>query len=223
MPGLTTAPITLGRVLKYEAPNFFSRDSVTVLAGSGAARSLSLGQVIGLITKGAATAEADGGNTGNGTVGTITLGAKAKVGDYVLTCIETAANGGVFQVTDPDGNLLPNLTVAVDYSGLHLNFTLADGATDFALGDLFTISVAVGSEKAVALDPDAVDGSQNAAGVLGLAVSAPDGADAAGWAIKREAVVNPEQLVWPSGITEAQKTAALAELSALGIIQRSEV
>jgi hypothetical protein len=223
MPGLSNAPMTLGRVLKYEAANFFSRETVTILAGSGAERALEMGQVLGKISKGAASAAAGGSNTGDGAAGAVTLGAKAKVGDYELTCIEAAANGGVFQVVDPDGNLLPNLTVATAYAGQHINLTISDGASDFALGDSFTITVAAGSGKVVAIDFSAVDGSQVAAGVLGLGKTAPDGSDVQSWAIEREAIVASNNLVWPAGATTDQKTQALAELAALGVISRVEV
>ena len=155
-------------------------------------------------------------------MGAITLGALAEVGDYVLTCTAAASNAGTFQVVSPSGNVLPPLTVGVAYAGDHLNMTLADGENDFIVGDTFTITVAAGSGKVVALDLTAKDGSQNAAGVMTAAVTAPDGTDAYGVALVRDAVIMASALVWPDGATEAQKTAALAQLAALGIITREE-
>lgn len=88
-----------------------------------------------------ASSAALGTNTGNGTVGTITVSAGAKQGDYVLTIIEPAANAGTFVVADPDGHQIGDGTVAVAFAAGGLAFTLADGATDFVAGDSFTISV----------------------------------------------------------------------------------
>lgn len=42
---------------------------------------------------------------------------------------------------DPDGVTIGTATVAVLYDG-PINFTIADGATDFAAGDAFVITVA---------------------------------------------------------------------------------
>ncbi len=49
----------LGDVLKYEAPNLYSREAVTVLAGTGADRTLTVGTVIGKRTKDTVTVTAD--------------------------------------------------------------------------------------------------------------------------------------------------------------------
>ena len=48
-------------------------------------------------------------------------------------------------------------------------------------------------------------------------------ADKAGVTIERGAVVEVTELVWPSGITEAQKNTALDELTALGIVPRASL
>lgn len=213
----------LGDVVIQELERYASREQVTVLAGSGEARALVVGEVIGKITHGAATAAPNEANTGDGVMGAVTLGALAEIGDYVLTCTAAAADGGVFQVVAPSGYVLPPLTVAVAYAGDHLNMTLADGDADFIVGDQFTISIAPGSGKMVALTPAAVDGSQNAAGLMAAAVTAPDGSDAPSVAVVRDAVVKLGGLTWPDAITDDQKTAALAQLKALGIVAGQEV
>ena len=93
----------LGDWLKLEAENQFSRDIVTVLAGSGAVRELLTGMVLGRITKGIATSAVVAGNTGNGTItANPTVGQAAKPGVYQLVCIEPAANAGKFTVEDPE-------------------------------------------------------------------------------------------------------------------------
>jgi phage tail sheath protein FI len=67
------------------------------------------------------------------------------VGDeFVVTVADAVpADGGVFSVTDPDGNALANATVGVAYDTAHLKFTIADGNPDFAIGDGFDVTVAV--------------------------------------------------------------------------------
>ncbi len=212
----------LGDVLKFEASNLYSRESVTVLAGSGSDRSLAIGEVFGKRTRSEVVVTADGGNTGDGTAGAVTLGALAEAGTYSLTCIVAAANAGTFQVQTPKGYRLPNLEVGQAYAGDHLNITIADGATDFVVGDTFTIDVS-GDGKVVALDTGAVDGSQEAAGILTAVVTAPDGIDATGVVIVRQAIVADAALVWPSGITAQQKIDAIAQLKAVGILVRQGV
>jgi len=218
----TNAPPVLSQVLAWEADPHFCREPVTVLAGSSADRDLALGTVLGQIALGAATVTAGGGNTGAGTVGSVTRGAACKVGTYRLTCIAAASNAGRFQVVDPDGNRLADALVAVAYAQPQLGFTIADGDPDFAVGDSFTIAFAAGSNKVIALKLDATDGSQHAAGVLLGHVIAPDGVDAPGLASWRDSHVLPSGLVWPAGITTDQKNAALAELAAKRIFTRTE-
>lgn len=125
MPALTQAN-TLGDLLKYEAPNFYSRDRVTVAAG----QNLELGAV----------------------VGTVTATAKLK-----------------------------------------------------------------------RFDPSATDGSQVPAGVM-LAdcdASIIDRDD--GLIVARHAIVADYALVWPGGITPAEKAAAVATLTSLGVLVRQSV
>jgi hypothetical protein len=218
MPTLNE-PNNLGDVLKFEAANFFSRKAVTVLAGSGSDRSLTVGEVIGKRTKSDVVAAADGGNTGDGTAGTVTLGSKAEPGAYALTCITAAANAGTFQVLNPKGYRLPDLVVGQAYAGDHLNLTIADGAADFIVGDKFSITIS-GDSKVVALDLAGVDGTQQPIGIMTAVVTAPDGTDAKGVAIVRDAILSDYALTWPGGITEQQKTDAIAQLEMAGILVR---
>jgi hypothetical protein len=219
MPVLTEGK-RLGDWLKWEQENQYSRDVVTVLAGSGAERALLNGMVLGRITKGAATGAAVAGNTGNGTITAApTVGAAAKPGVYRLTCIEPAANGGKFTVEDPDGILIGIATVGVEFT-THLTFTIADGSTDFVAGDAFTITVAAGSGKVKQIDFAATDGSNQACGLLLVDTTAPDGADKSGVAVVRNAIVSDNGITWPAGATNDQKNAAIAQLKTLGILVR---
>lgn len=134
---------------------------VVVLSG----RNLLRGTVLGRVTTGAATPAAVAGNTGNGTIGAVTLGDGAKPGVYRLTAIEAGTDAGKFQVEDPDGVVVGVATVGVAFTG-PINFTIADGATDFVAGDSFTITVAAGTAKVKAVDDTAADGSDRPFAVL---------------------------------------------------------
>jgi hypothetical protein len=209
----------LGDWLKFEEENLFSREQITVLAGSGSARVLTTGMVLGKITKGTASSAAFAGNTGTGAMGAITVSAGAKVGDYKLVIIEPGSNAGKFTVEDPDGITIGVGTVAVAFSAGGLAFTLAD-ATDFIAGDGFTITVAAGTGKWVQIAFAGTNGSETAAGVLLRDVTAADAVDAQAVAIVRQAVISDNGITWPAGATTDQKNAALAQLKALGIVTR---
>jgi hypothetical protein len=210
----------LGDWLKFEADNHYSRDLVTVLAGSGADRELLTGMVLGRITKGLAASAVAAGNTGNGTITAApAVGQTAKPGVYRTICIEPAADGGKFAVEDPDGILIGIATVGVEFA-THLTFTIADGAADFVAGDSFTITVAAGSGKVKQIDFAATDGSNIAWGLLLLDSTAPDGADRSAVAIVRNAIVSDNGIIWPAGATANQKAAAIAQLKSAGILVR---
>jgi hypothetical protein len=217
-------PIYLPDVLKWEQERNYSREEVVILAGSGAARTLTTGMVVGRATKGAATGAAVGGNTGNGTITAApTVGAATKVGVYRLVCIEPAANLGTFLVSDPDGVALGAATVGTQAVLGGLTFTIADGATDFVSGDSFTITVAAGTGKVVQLTLAATNGTEDAYGVLVADATAADGADGRGVVLVRNAIIDSSKLIWPAGADTDQKAAALALLATQGIIARTGV
>lgn len=204
--------------LSWEVERNYSRENITILAGSGATRPLTDGMVLGKATKGAATGAAVAGGTGNGTITAApTVGAAAKVGVYRLVCIEPATNLGKFTVEDPDGIVIGVATAGTEFT-THLTFTIADGSTDFVSGDSFTITVAAGSGKWVQLDLSGTTGTEDAAGILVGDFTAPDGADIVGAAVVRNARIVAGKLTWPAGATTDQKNAGLAQLLALGII-----
>ena len=81
------------------------------------------------------------------------------------------------------------------------------------------VGIITASGKVTQVAPAAVDGSQNAAGLLLLDVDA-SAADKSGAIIARHAICSDKKIVWPGGITGPQKTAAIAQLKALGILVR---
>lgn len=158
--------------------------SVTLKSGQGV---LKRGSVLGLITKAIGGVTPGTGNTsGSGMVTAISLGASAKIGNYVLTCIggsvikatavtawtgnaagtgvltmkdpgplgddvkegvykvvcvEPGEGAGTFEVLDPHGILVGIATAGAAFTSKHINFTVADGTTDFVAGEGFDVTI----------------------------------------------------------------------------------
>lgn len=211
-----TQPNYLGDILKWEEPNLYSREEATILSG----QNLKVGTVIGKVTVGAVTGAAAAGNTGNGTIGSLSAGTGARPGVYKVACIEPAANGGTFAVFDPEGLLIGSAVVGSAFAGV-VNFTISDGATDFIAGDRFDITVADGTKKVKASPNTASDGSDAAAGILASDVDASAG-DVRGVIIVRQALVSVHGLVYDASVDDATKKAAKqSQLARLGILVRS--
>lgn len=205
-----------GGFMVSEANGWRSRETRTVLSG----QTLKPGHVVGAVAVGAATPAAFAGNAGStGTIGAVTVGAGAKVGTYKVVIIEPASNAGKFAVEDPDGVLVGTGTVAVEFVGGGLTFTVPDAGTDFIAGEGFNIAVAAGSGKLKEWNPSNADGSHIAVGISYGAVDA-SAADAPGAFIVRHAEINAAELNWFSGADSNAKTAGLAQLATLGIIAR---
>jgi phage tail sheath gpL-like len=86
--------------------------------------------------------------TGNGTVTTFTTTGNPQPGLWRLQNVSAVANGGVWSLTDPEGNVVsttltmtPGAGAATALSAGGLGFTLTDGTTDFGLGAYFDITV----------------------------------------------------------------------------------
>ena len=198
-----------------EANGNRSRDNGILLSG----QNLNAGAVLGkTVTAGTITGAAAAGNTGNGTITALTVGGGAKEGVYKVTIVEPVAAAGEFVVEDPDGKTIGNGTVAVGFTGA-INFTVNDGAVDWAAGDQFNITVSQLTTKYKVLAPAGTDGSQFAAGILLADVNAT-AADQACAVITRHAEVNGNELAYPGGITAAEKSVAIAQLQAAGIMVR---
>lgn len=210
--------------LRSEANGGRSREAI-VLANAGLADvTLRAGTVLGLVSIGAlsAAATAFAGNTGDGAMGAITVDVGAQTGNWKVLITEPGANVGNFIVERPDGTIDGQGDVAAAYNG-GINFTLADGATDFVAGDGFDIEVteaaATNEGRYTMHDPEGTDGSQNAAAILYDTVVVPASGTAAATGVVRDAEIIPARLVWDDH-TAGEKTAALAQLAAQGLIAR---
>jgi hypothetical protein len=92
--------------------------------------------------------------TGNGTLTGLAAAAAAADDTYTLTVILAAANGGTFRVVSNRRGVLANAVVATPYVDAEIGgFTINDGATDFIVGDEFTIVVASPAVFGVTIEP----------------------------------------------------------------------
>jgi hypothetical protein len=216
------SPKVMTAVLKYECDLNFCRESLVLLAGSGSAREVEIGTILGAAGMAAVSSAAVAGNTGNGvlTLAAPAIAANAYAGDYQAICIEPATNGGVFEVFDHNGVSVGTAVVGVAFNG-PVKFTIADGATDFIAGDAFLIKVPLGS-KVKAWDPTATDGSAEVVGVALAKGYAPVGADGGILGLVRgPAICDLDGVEWPAGATTDQKAAAIAALLKKNIIVRA--
>lgn len=225
-------PPDLTSFLKWEVNPEFSRESVTVKGGAGSVRKITLGQPIALLAEDAsvtAVAAADAGNTGDGvlTLADPAVTSAVKEGVYTVVCIDPELDGGTFDVSGPDGKSIGTAKVGVAYTK-QVKFTIADGAADFAAGDRFEITVTQDdinprAGKAVAWDPTANDGSQHPWGIAATTVEAQDGVDLylGLIAIRRHALCFEAGIVWPDGVTDAQKALVLTAFEKQGLVIRT--
>ncbi len=79
------------------------------------------------------------------------------------------------------------------------------------------------TQKVKALDPSATDGSEVAAGVVLQSIDASAAEKTNGLIVSRQAIVADYALVWPVAITTEEKTAAIAQLEAIGVLVRQGV
>lgn len=213
-----------GCYLVQEGNGFYSRDALTVALS----QNLVAGQVCGrrgvpsLIVSSVA---ADAGNTGNGVFtidGTNPVSAAVQNGAYRVVCIEPITNGGVFEVEDPQGVPIGRANVGATFNN-QIKFSIADGATDFAAGDAFTVTVIEedsADTEVAALDFAATDGLQNA-NCINFAPVVTDGTTKQKATFTtRHAEVRASDLTWPAGATANQIAAAVEQLRAKGIILR---
>lgn len=214
-----TESYRLSNVVKQEfwPEHGFCREAA--VAYESAAKTYAPGTVLGKsIVSGAATAAADAGNTGNGAMGAITVTAPAKLGAYRLVITTVAANAGTFLVVDPDGVVVDTGTVAVAFSSGGLAFTLADGATDFAVGDALTITVTGSYEYKICVQ-SATDGTQVPAAIAMEDKTVAATTDTVVLALVRgPAIVSKSGLILDASFNlDAEKAYVYSTLEALGI------
>jgi len=202
-----TEPKKIEDVLLYEQENRMSRENGVFQSGN----EFTIGQVLGKDYKAKTNFTQDSGT--NLSSGDVSLGPKAKKGDY--TIVGTGADTGY--MVDPDGYHVDDFS-AIPYTGDHLNIDSGSVADT----DQYTVTVGDSSGELAPLDTTAVNGAHEA---HGIALGAYDASSAAvdGVALVKEAVLQTDGLDWPDGISEANKEQALEELRAKGIVTRDAV
>lgn len=218
-----TETLHAGGFVVSEANGFRSREQGVIALS----QTLVAGQVLGasaVVAGATSSVTADAGNTGNGVFtidGTAPVAGGAKNGAYRVVNALVAANGGEFEVFDPDGVNIGRVAVGATFNN-QIKFAIADGATDFTIGDAFTVLVGIeqADKNYAALNMSGTDGSQHAAGILFAAVTTDGSTKQNATVMARACEVRGSDLTWPGGITAAQQAAATAELAAIGIIVR---
>lgn len=222
----------IGNMLKFEfgAEVGFGRKAVTAYEAS--LKTYTPGTVLGkTLVSGAATAVAGASNTGNGTMGTITVGASARVGIYTLRVTAATTNSGSYELRNQAGALVGTGSISAVFTGAGLSFTLADGSTDFVVGDTFTI-VVTGTEKYKICEFTASDGSNTPDGIyiggvagVGIDTSVAATTDTTVTVLERgPAIVAASGLTLGSSFDSAAKKAGLyARLADLGIIVETQI
>lgn len=155
------------------------RDELLTFAGAG---TVAAGTILARKTVAdAVTAAADAGNTGDGTVTLATVAAGSVVplvGAYNFECTAAVTNGGVFKLVDPNGAIVATdliltagagATTVIEAAGLQ--FTVTDGATDFIVGDKFSLTVAADGNMVV-FATDGAGGAQIPTEILTYDVTA---------------------------------------------------
>ncbi len=164
------------------------------------------GTVLGRITAGSVSSAAkSGGNTGNGTLTPdVTTPSKpgVKPGVYQVRFVAAATNNGTFRVTDPDGFDLGQVIMSGGAGAFDndIKFAIADGATDFVVGDGFDVTVAAGNSKLTIALAAAGDGSDKPCAILLADVDATGGDKTI--EVLVEGIVNEDELIYGTGHTK---------------------
>jgi len=149
---------------------------VTKTVTIGAGNSYKRGTVLGRNSLKSVVAVAASGNTGNGTVGGLSIGTAAEVGAYALK----ATSATSFALTDPNGNTVGTVTAGTAFTSNQLALTVTAGATAFVAGDVFTLTVSAASNEYSLCVRTATDGSQTPTAILVDDVDATSAAVTAG-------------------------------------------
>lgn len=175
---------------------------IVLAAGASLPRGTVLGQQTSFSVQ-----SVPGTNTGNGTVGTISAVANAKLGGYALK----ATSATNFTVTDPEGTALPAATVGTAYNNGGIAFTITAGGTAFVANDSFTLNVVNSIGNFIVSVKTASDGSQTPCAIL------VDFADATGGPVRTGAYVmgefNVNAVVYDTSWTPELLTTALRPFS----------
>lgn len=211
------APVKMRRgtanyLVREAAGEYRSRDKGVVVNGD--TEVLAAGSLLGLVSTGSASSSAKADNTGNATIGAITVGSAAQAGRYTIEFLTATT----FAVKDPEDRMLPNGATGTAYNNGGLSFTITAGATPMVAGDERYVDVAQAPGMYKRHTLGATDGSQTVAGILFEELE--PGATEPRTITTRACEVNGAHLIYAAGSTDAQKVTANTALLALGIVVR---
>ena len=206
--------------LVTESPCYESRDAVTIAQN----QTIVVGQVlgaVGVVANETATPAAFASNTGNGVCTIASIGTAAIDGVYTIE-FETAGAGATFELIDPNGAVVGKGVAGSAFTSAPLNFTVSNGGTNWAIGDLINITVArpVTNQQFEAWNPAATDGSQIAVAIAGYPTVTGAGVTTKITAITRRAEVRLTDLTFNGSATNAQIAEAVVQLNKQGITCR---
>lgn len=206
-----------GAFLVREANGYLSRDKGELVNETTADVSYEAGLVLSDVTTAVADFVVGGTNTGNGTIGAITVADGTAPTNYDIVFTDATD----FTVSGPDGSELGAGTAGTALTVGGLSFTITAGTTAFVAGDSFTIVVVPGGPKQYV----PYTGAAAAAAILfdRVYVEADTAKHVA--VVTRMAEVNGQELCWDPAVTSAANAStlqseALNQLAALGIVAR---
>jgi len=82
---------------------------------------------------------------GDGTLNDLDAKAGAVTETWTISCTAAATNGGTFSVSGSVSGAQADATVGTPYDNGFLRFVINDGATDFQVGDQWTVDAAAGA------------------------------------------------------------------------------
>lgn len=221
MANMTVTNIDTGSV---EIANGEFRDELLAFAGVdtiAAGTILARRKVATAVTASAIT------GTGNGTLtaATVVTGSEVPVvGAYTLINTLVVADGGVFELRDPSGQVVAGglrLTVGAGAATVlkagGMQFTVTDGGTNFALGDYFTLTVAADGDL-VPFATDGVGGAQIPAAILTYDVTSTGAGDIAVRVLITGSVNKDRLIIDADGDGDNVTTAIIDQLRAIGIV-----
>ena len=83
----------------------------------------------------------DPNNTGNGTITGVNGTTRTATETWTLTCIKEETDSGIFSVVGSVSGQKDNATVGDEYNNGQVTFTINDGSTDWAKGDIITVDL----------------------------------------------------------------------------------
>lgn len=206
-PGIQ-AQVYIPDQLIADARNLVSQP---IVLGAG---NLKRGTVLGQQTANPIEAVAGAGNTGNGTIGTLSTGSAPLIGVYTLT----ATDATHFAVVDPEGNSLGSATAGTPFTSTGINFTITAGGTAFVAGDTFSVEVYDAVGVYIESVKSASDGSQNPVAILADDADATAGPVTTGAYLAGE--FNLAALIYDASWTPATLTSGLRPY---GIFAKSSI